>query len=738
MAASNNERIELFDGLTLDLARGCVARAGQPVHLRPQTYEVLKYLVEHRGRLISKDKLIEEVWKGRAVTDGSLGKCIEELREALGPEARQFVRNVRGRGYIFDTGLEEEAANPYFSAQTEQIDVVRVLIQEEEETEPLVQAAVPGRLALPRARERWRTRLIGAVLFLVAATSALGIYRFVSQRQTQNGAAGFPAFSEMNISRLTTSGQIKHAAISPDGKYVAHVTEDAEGDSLWVSNVSAPSFVRIAGPAPTEYAWVTFAPDGNSVYYIALDRDKGDTVFYRVPVLGGPSSMAAYDTGPITFSPDRKRMAFIKMYNEGTGLVVREAVGGNERMLAMRRQPDYFQMIWNAPAWSPDGKTIACQAGVSDERSHYETVVGVSVADGSQKPLTSERWSHVGQPVWLADGSGLLVAAAESETAPQQVWHISLKSGEATRITHDLNDYYDLSLTADSSRLVAVQVNSVSSIWVAPEAEADRAKQISSEVGADNEIAWTPDGRVLYRSNAGGGADIWVMNADGSTPKQLTVGARASRGLTVSPDGRYIFFSSDRAGHFNIWRADSDGSNFKQLTNGDGEFFPSCTPDGQWVVYQRGELEPRLWKVPGAGGEPVQLTKTRAFRAQVSSDGKLIAYHYLDPDVETSRWRIGVVSAEGGPRLKQFDLPPMLPSRLVRWSPDRQSIAYANYSGGFSDIWIQPLDGGQPRQLTSFRAEHITAFEWSRDGHSLAFVRNVRTSDVVLIEQRRQ
>ena len=76
---ADHERIHLFNGLTLDLARGCVIRAGEPIHLRPQSYEVLKYLAENKGRLISKDKLIEEVWKGRAVTDGSLGKCIEEL-----------------------------------------------------------------------------------------------------------------------------------------------------------------------------------------------------------------------------------------------------------------------------------------------------------------------------------------------------------------------------------------------------------------------------------------------------------------------------------------------------------------------------------------------------------------------------------------------------------------------------------------------------------------------------------
>ena len=186
-------------------------------------------------------------------------------------------------------------------------------------------------------------------------------------------------------------------------------------------------------------------------------------------------------------------------------------------------------------------------------------------------------------------------------------------------------------------------------------------------------MAWTPDGRIVYRSNAGGSAEIWVMNADGSNPKQLTTGARASRGLAVSPDGRYIFFASDRAGRFNIWRVDSDGGNLKQLTDGDDELYPHSTPDGQWVVYQRGEIEPRLWKVPADGGEPVQLTETRAMRPAVSPDGELIAYHYLDPDVDKSRWRIGIVSSAGGPRLKRFDFPPTVTSE-VRPLVARRSI----------------------------------------------------------------
>lgn len=735
----HSQHLYEFGLFRLDPVERLLLRNGERVPLTPKVFETLVALIEHRGHLIEKEKLIKLVWPDSFVEEANLTNNVSTLRKALGEgeNGATYIETIPRLGYRF-TAQVREVPRLVTALVVERHSLTRIESEEREidSAAPSPDATVAaGAMSKSHTRQQWSGAFVAVALILVVSVIAIGIYWLIASRSKEKALSTVP-FREIEISRLTTSGKTTHAAISPDGKHVAHVTEDAEGNSLWVRHIAAPSSVRVAGPAPSEYGWVTFAPDGDSVYYVALDRDKGDTTLYRVPVLGGPSSMAAYDTGPVDFSPDGKQIAFVRPDKTESRLLVASNDGANERILATRRQPEFFWAIWQAPAWSPDGKMIACKVRLNDERGQYETVMGVNVVDGSQTPLTSKRWNYTGQAVWLADGSGVLVAASENATAPVQVWHIALKNGEVTRITNDLNDYHDLSLTADSSRLVAVQDHSVSSIWVAPEGDLSRAQQVASDAGWITEMAWTPDGRIVYRSNAGGSADIWLMNADGSNAKQLTVDARASRGLAVSPDGRYIFFASDRAGSFNIWRVDADGSNLKQLTGGDGEFFPQSTPDGQWVVYQRGELlEPRLWKVPPDGGEPIRLTETRAQRPAVSPDGALIAYHYLDPDVDQSRWRIGVVSSAGGPPMKRFDLAPTVVQRFVRWAPDYQSIAYANNPGGLSDIWLQPLDGSPPKQRTDFKAEQIIAFDWSRDGRSFAFVRGVETRDVVLIEQ---
>jgi Tol biopolymer transport system component len=418
---------------------------------------------------------------------------------------------------------------------------------------------------------------------------------------------------------------------------------------------------------------------------------------------------------------------------------VADADGANQRDLATRQKPDVFELDWNAPAWSPDGKTIAVPARLNDQHGYFGAIVGVNVADGKQDLLTPFRWNYVGQPVWLPDGSGILLSASDRPGSPMQVWNVSLPGGDTTRITHDLNNYDNLGLTADASRLTAVQVQSVSNIWVAPEADARGARQVKSETGELEVLAWTRDGQIVYRSSAGGnGADIWIMNADGTNARQLTVGARVSRGLTVTPDGRQIIFSSDSSGQFNLWRVDTDGGNLRQLTSGDGDFFPQCTPDGRWVVYQVNDvIDPHLWKVAIEGGQPVQLTKTRAMKPAISPDGQMIAYSYLDIELNPSRWGIGIVSSEGGDRRRRFDFPATVSYRQVRWSPDGKSIGFVNSPGGLSDIWVQPVDSSAPKPLTNFKSEQISAFDWSPDGR-LAFVRNISTRDVVLIDQKQE
>jgi serine/threonine protein kinase len=570
--------------------------------------------------------------------------------------------------------------------------------------------------------------IIAGLLLAVVAAIGFGLYKFLGRNK-----AGAP--QARKITRLTNSGKAGNATISPDGKYVAYQTRDESGQvSLWVKHVATGSNVQIVPPAGSDVSFPqsTFSPDGNYLYYLRGQSGR-PLVLYQVPVLGGTSKKLLENVSGISFSPDGKRFTFSRRYqSEGEdSIIIVNADGTGEQRLATRKNPDYFLP---GAAWSPDGQTIACPIGGFSGNDTYRSVGIIQVSDGSQRRLTSHTWSYVERIVWLSDGSGVLTTASQGGDQ-SQIWRISYPDGEAQTLTTELSDYRNLSLTADSNTMVATLYDRTSNIWVAPYGAWSSARQVTSGK-LNGAPAWTPDGKLVYGSRAGGNPDIWIADADGRNQKQLTDDIYWESFLSVCRDGRYVVFDSPRSGKQQQWRMDIDGSNLKQLTP--IGFQSSCSPDGQWVVYTNfGAGGFSIWKVPIDGGEPTAVVNKYALIPSLSPDGKLIACYYFDE--KTSLSKIAIFPFAGGEPLKLFDLaqPVISGNPSMRWLPDGSGLTYIMTRGGVSNIWLQPIDGGEPKQLTDFKTDTIFSFNWSRDGKQLAMSRGTEDRDVILINNFR-
>ncbi len=97
-----------FESFTLDLERLCLDGPSGHLDLRRKSFEVLRYLVEHSGRVATKEELVEAVWPDVTVGDESLTQCISEVRRALGEESHRIIKTVPRRGYLFDVPVSAD------------------------------------------------------------------------------------------------------------------------------------------------------------------------------------------------------------------------------------------------------------------------------------------------------------------------------------------------------------------------------------------------------------------------------------------------------------------------------------------------------------------------------------------------------------------------------------------------------------------------------------------------------
>lgn len=664
-----------------------------------------------------------------------ISKALTKDREERYQTAKDMaidLRRLRRRLYV-EAELERSAQPEAVSASTDAISggqrafaqtVIQATARISEASEPRATSSVEYLVSEIKRHRRGAT-VFGAALVLVLIGASYAAYRLLK-------APALASFQSTNVTRLTSTGKAKLAAISPDGKYLAYAEEDAK-QSLWVKQVATGSNVQIVPPADVRYWGLTFSNDSNYIYYVRNEQTNPLNVLYQVASLGGPSTkLIEHVDSAITFSPDGRRLAFVRDFlkKQESALVLANADGSEERVLAMRKSPHFF---WSdvsvRPAWSPNGKIIACPGRFAGEIGSYYELVGVSVEDGSEKLLTTQRLGYVRQVAWLSDGTGLVMIAREQEGTTTQIWHLAYPSGEVRRITNDLNAYGDVSLTADSGALVTVQTNQVSNIWLSNKADTERIRQITSST-FDSWPNWSPDGRIVYVSNASGKSDIWIMDADGTNQRRLThEGQNGSP--TVSRDGRYIVFSSARAGQANVWRMEIDGSNPKQLTSGKRNVNSDLSPDGRWVVYVSFDSgNGTLWRVSIDGGGAIQLSGPTANLPVVSPDGKQIACFYWDEQANPPRGAM-ILPFEGGPPIKRFNIGPHSGGFALQWAIDGRALLYIGPR--HANIWSQPVDGGESAQLTHFQGDQIFNFAYSPDGKWLAVARGRVTDDVVLI-----
>jgi eukaryotic-like serine/threonine-protein kinase len=213
-------------------------------------------------------------------------------------------------------------------------------------------------------RHRREVSAAVALLLVLLAAAGYGVYQLL-HRPASPGTAGAP-HENMQITRLTTRGNVRRAVISPDGKYVAYEADHGGEQSLWLRQVATDSNVQIVPPSRESFRGVAFSPDGTYVYFSQSAKNR-PWVLFRVPALGGNAQEVIEDVdSSVTFSPGGSQFAFVRLSPVEDYLMVCKLDGSGARTLATFKRA---RGLWQgAPAWSPDGKAIVVSTRTTSGR----------------------------------------------------------------------------------------------------------------------------------------------------------------------------------------------------------------------------------------------------------------------------------------------------------------------------------------------------------------------------------
>ncbi|MEP7076231.1 MAG: DPP IV N-terminal domain-containing protein [Acidobacteriota bacterium] len=393
-------------------------------------------------------------------------------------------------------------------------------------------------------------------------------------------------------------------------------------------------------------------------------------------------------------------------------------------------------------AWSPDGETIAAVVENVEGGSGSASLTGVDFRTGTEMPLTVGRWEKISHIAWLPDGNRLALTGSGQAESNEQIW---LTSSSSTRkLTADLNDYSSVSLVNNGKELLTTVKTTETSLVVAmvdrttAKVEGDN---VLSETGTIGNVIFGSNGDLIYSSRKTGTNEIWTVRADGTNPRQLSTEAYAiDRGLAISLDAKFIVYPSGKAGGSQLWRINADGSNPVQLTDGKQDAYPSISPDGREVYFQRGltVTSATVWKVSIDGKNSAPVSNVQGIRPVLSPDGKTIAYYFMKDANEISTWRIGLISTETDQLAVDLALPKPTAARVLRWTKDSKSLTNVYYVGEDIEIISQPRGPGPIQDLTGLGKGEVSSFDWSPDNQRLVLAEINEIQDIALIKDSSQ
>lgn len=678
-----------FNGFRVDPARRLLFGAdGTPVPLKPKVFDTLLYLVERPGELVGKQALLEAVWPHVVVEENNLNKAISTLRAVFGEtrDEHRFIVTEPGRGYRFVASVEvARSAKTDRDAAAETLG--RVLeLQPDDGTPPFAAPAMARETLAALGTEPSSSVRHPPVVTLRRAAASLALIALLSL-----AAIGFwslidrgtppvtPAVVRLSISstgtRFTTGVVgVERVALSADGSRFAY----SLGDRIVIRRLreQEPISIRVANAASPSFSpdgeWLAFLSDG-----LKKVRSAGGTVVDIAGSTERPAGTTWGTDGTIVFATT-------------AGLYEVNEDGGVPRLLA---KPDFargeLQYAW--PRFLPDGRSVLftiVREGSIDRAQIAWLDLRTLATEVLLTGGASARYVATGHLVY-GTAQTLMAVPFDPDTRTTRGEPVVLRDiAVATATDNGAADF----AVSDNGTLAYVAPRPASPVTVRTLVWVDREgneQPLNIAPGRYVYARVSPDGTRIAIDVAGPNRDIWIWDLGRETLTRLTDGANEDMTPLWSPDGRRVFFASNRTGNFDVYSQPADGSTQATVEFEHPAFQgpSSFAPDGTQLIVNEEFRDLSVLDLTQHTMRPLLHREANDWIGAISPDGRWIAYESDEsgvqfeiyvrsfPDVTGQREK---VSIDGG--------------RYPRWGPP-----------GSNELYYVALDGSMmavPIELT--------------------------------------
>jgi len=686
----------VFDGFEIDPAAFRISQNGRALRIEPKALQVLIYLLERAGRLITKQELLEAAWPGIAVTENALTRAIAQLRKTLGDDAStpRYIETVPTRGYRFIGLTQPEVAQSpaprgrlrrvliaVAAALLALVIVGRFIVRDLDRKSALQAVApppIPGTLLHPSPRFQVSPSFSPDGASMVYSVDVDGVPHL------------FTCAVGGGDERQLTAGEDGQAqpAWSPDGKQIAFTSIRNHG--IWLVDVaqgterrltsfgSRPSWsfdgaeIAFQSAEDVEYGWNAYdALPPSAIWIVDVASGKATALTRAGTPAGGH--------GAPSWRRDGKRLVFSSCDHERCRLftVARDSTGLTQILTDSRRL--------SSPLFANDGRTIYAVLS----RYNESMILALSL-DAYGKPLggfNPVRQSNPGviQYVTLSrDGSRFAWSVIEEKS---DLFTVDTTSGISTKLPGNpaTNPTFP-SFSPDGTKIAycAVASGDDSGIWIA-NADGTNSRALVTGPGLKQYVHWgKSEWEVFYGawSAERHRALLYRASLIKGQPALVAVLPEGAAAPALSPDGRTVAFNRTIDGKTGVWTSSLDGSSLRRLADeADLARFPFWSPDGRHVGVQlrRGSSAIGIFperKVVATGGE--------SWPHAWSPAGDAIAFAGRRDGV----WNVWTVDARSGVEKRVTGYASMLEwVRTPSWSPDGKRIIFERGRPS-GNVWI--------------------------------------------------